>query len=158
MNKLREILLVEDNPNDVELTMEALGEHNLANKVVLAQDGEEALDFLYRRGRFSQRDQHPPAFILLDIKLPKLSGLEVLQVIRADEKLKCIPVVMLTSSREESDLVRSYQLGVNAYVVKPVAFVDFLNAVKEIGAFWAILNELPPNSHASLPPVPHPAS
>ncbi|MBV6430326.1 MAG: Response regulator rcp1 [Bryobacteraceae bacterium] len=145
MNRLRDILLVEDNPNDVELTMEALGEHNLANKVVVAHDGEEALDYLYRRSRFAKRDTRHPAFILLDIKLPKLSGLEVLQIIRADEKLKSIPVVMLTSSRQESDLIRSYQLGVNAYVVKPVAFADFISAVKEIGAFWAILNELPPS-------------
>ncbi|MCC6390346.1 MAG: response regulator [Bryobacterales bacterium] len=144
MNQLRDILLVEDNPNDVELTMEALGEHNLANKVIVAHDGEDALDFLYRRARFAMRDDRPPAFILLDIKLPKLSGLEVLRAIRSDEKLKCIPVVMLTSSREESDLFHSYQLGVNAYVVKPVAFAAFLDAVKEIGAFWAILNELPP--------------
>ncbi len=145
MNRLRDILLVEDNPNDVELTMEALGEHNLANKVVVAHDGEEALDYLYRRSGFAKRDTRHPAFILLDIKLPKLSGLEVLQIIRADEKLKSIPVVMLTSSRQESDLIRSYQLGVNAYVVKPVAFADFISAVKEIGAFWAILNELPPS-------------
>ncbi|MCC6363604.1 MAG: response regulator [Bryobacterales bacterium] len=144
MNQLREILLVEDSPNDVELTLEALSEYNLANKVVVARDGEEALDFLYRRARFAKREDSLPAFVLLDIKLPKLSGLEVLQLIRADEKLKSVPVVMLTSSREESDLIQSYQLGVNAYVVKPVAFADFLNAVKEIGAFWAILNELPP--------------
>lgn len=143
MNQLREILLVEDSPNDVELTLEALSEYNLANKVVVARDGEEALDFLYRRARFAKRDDSLPAFVLLDIKLPKLSGLEVLQLIRADEELKSVPVVMLTSSREESDLIQSYQLGVNAYVVKPVAFADFLNAVKEIGAFWAILNELP---------------
>lgn len=146
MNQLCSILLAEDNPRDVELTLAALAENNLANEVVTAADGAEALDYLYVRGRFASRPVGNPAVVLLDLKMPKVNGLEVLRVIKQDEKLKSIPVVMLTSSREEPDLVSSYQLGVNAYVVKPVDFQDFLNAVRELGLFWAVLNEPPPGS------------
>ena len=144
MVKLKRILLVEDNANDAELTMEALSEHNLANEVDRAVDGAEALDYLYQRGAYAGRDDGNLAVILLDLKLPKVDGLEVLRTIKSDERLKFIPVVVLTSSREESDLVESYRLGVNAYVVKPVNFTEFINAVKEVGAFWAIVNEPPP--------------
>jgi CheY-like chemotaxis protein len=144
MIQLRRILLVEDNPNDAELTLEALAENKLANGVELVKDGEAALDYLYRRGPFANRDEFNPAVILLDLKLPKVDGLEVLHAIKSDEKLKFIPVVVLTSSREERDMIESYRLGVNAYVVKPVNFVDFMNAVKELGAFWAVVNEPPP--------------
>ncbi len=146
MNALKRILLVEDNPKDVELTLEALAEHNLANEVVVAHDGAEALDYLYRRGEYRMRIGENPAVVLLDIKLPKMDGLEVLRQIKSDYELKTIPVVMLTSSREEKDLVDSYKLGVNAYVVKPVHFDEFVEAVKEVGAFWAIVNEPPPGS------------
>jgi CheY-like chemotaxis protein len=146
MNGLKRILLVEDDPKDVELTITGLGEYNLANEVVVARDGEEALDYLYRRGVHETRENGNPAVMLLDLKLPKVNGFEVLQQIRADEKLKMIPVVVLTSSREERDLVESYKLGVNAYVVKPVDFHQFVNAVKELGAFWAVINEPPPGS------------
>jgi CheY-like chemotaxis protein len=146
MSGLGRILLVEDDPKDVELTLEALGEYNLANEVVVARDGEEALDYLYRRGSFEMRAQESPAVLLLDLKLPKINGLEVLQQIKADESLKVIPVVVLTSSREETDMVASYKLGVNAYVVKPVDFHEFVNAIKELGIFWAIINEAPPGS------------
>lgn len=140
---LRDILLVEDDPNDIELTLEALSSHNLANAVVVVNDGEAALDYLHKRNDYSTRASGNPAVVLLDIKLPKVSGLEVLADLKADNALKVIPVVMLTSSREESDLVKSYQLGVNAYVVKPVDFHAFIDAVKEVGAFWGILNESP---------------
>jgi len=144
MNELRSILFAEDNPNDVELTLAAFSEHNLVNEVLVVSDGEEALDYLYQRGRFKARPSGNPAIILLDLKMPKVDGLEVLRIIKQDEKLKKIPVVMLTSSREEQDLVHSYQLGVNAYVVKPVDFKSFMDAVKQLGAFWALLNEPPP--------------
>jgi CheY-like chemotaxis protein len=143
---LGRILLVEDDPKDVELTLEALDEYNLVNEVVVAGDGEEALDYLYCRGNFGTRAKRNPAVLLLDLKLPKVDGLEVLQQIRSDERLKLIPVVVLTSSREERDMVASYQLGVNAYVVKPVDFHEFVNAIKELGVFWAIINEPPPGS------------
>src|SRR5262245_28787716 len=143
---LGRILLVEDDPKDVELTMTALEDYNLANEVVIARDGEEALDYLYRRGNFKQRTEENPAVLLLDLKLPKVDGLEVLQTIKTDEKLKLVPVVVLTSSREEKDMVASYKLGVNAYVVKPVDFHEFVNAIKELGVFWAIINEPPPGS------------
>jgi CheY-like chemotaxis protein len=143
--KLKRILLVEDNPNDAELTMEALSEHNLANEVDIVRDGAEALDYLYQRGAYAGREDGNLAVILLDLKLPKVDGLEVLRTVKSDESLRCLPVVVLTSSREESDLVESYRLGVNAYVVKPVNFTEFINAVKELGAFWAIVNEPPPN-------------
>ena len=146
MNELHSILLAEDNANDVELSLAAFTEHNLANEVFVVSDGEEALDYLYRRGRFKDRPNGNPAVILLDLKMPKVDGLEVLRIIKQDEKLKNIPVVMLTSSREEQDLVRSYQFGVNAYVVKPVGFQSFMDAVKQIGVFWALFNEPPPGS------------
>jgi CheY-like chemotaxis protein len=146
MSDLKRILLVEDDPKDVELTLTGLDEYNLVNEVVVARDGEEALDYLYRRGIYENRINGNPAVILLDLKLPKVDGFEVLQQIRADELLKSIPVVILTSSHEERDLVRSYKLGVNAYVVKPVNFHEFVNAVKELGVFWAVINEPPPGS------------
>jgi len=146
MSNLGRILLVEDDPKDVELTLTALEEYKLANEVVVARDGEEALDYLYRRGNFATRSTDNPAVLLLDLKLPKVDGLEVLQQIKADAKLKLIPVVVLTSSHEERDMVTSYKLGVNAYVVKPVDFHEFVNAVKELGIFWALVNEPPPGS------------
>ena len=146
MNELARILIVEDDPKDVDLTLTALEEYNLANEVVVTRDGEEALDYLYCRGNFKMRSSENPAVLLLDLKLPKVDGLEVLQQIRSDEKLKLIPVVVLTSSREERDMVASYKLGVNAYVVKPVDFHEFVNAIKELGIFWAVINEPPPGS------------
>lgn len=146
MNKLGRILLVEDDPKDVELTLTALAEYNLANEVVLARDGEEALDYLSARGNSGGGMNGYPAVVLLDLKLPKVDGLEVLSRIRSDENTKAIPVVMLTSSCEERDVVDSYKLGVNAYVVKPVDFHEFVNAIRELGVFWAIINEPPPGS------------
>jgi len=146
MPSMGRILLVEDDPKDVELTMTALEEYNLSNEVVVAMDGEEALDYLYYRGKFQRRSGDNPAVVLLDLKLPKVDGLEVLETIKQDEKLRMVPVVVLTSSREERDLVASYKLGVNAYVVKPVDFHEFVNAIKELGVFWAIINEPPPGS------------
>jgi len=146
MSTLGRILLIEDDPKDVELTMTALEEYHLANEVVVAHDGEEALDYLYRRGTFAARSNDNPAVLLLDLKLPKVDGLEVLQQVKSDEKLRVIPVVVLTSSHEEKDMVASYRLGVNAYVVKPVDFHEFVNAIKELGVFWAIINEPPPGS------------
>jgi CheY-like chemotaxis protein len=143
---LKTILLVEDNPNDVELTLEALADYRLANEIVVLNDGEEALDYLYRRGRFAARDPMLPAVILLDLKMPKVDGLTVLRTVKANPALKCIPIVMLTSSREERGIVESYQLGVNAYVVKPVDFGQFVEAIKKLGYFWAVLNEPPPLS------------
>jgi CheY-like chemotaxis protein len=151
MDGLGRILIVEDDLNDIELTLTALREYNLANEVVVTHDGAEALDFLYSRGRFAGRSSGSPAVILLDLKLPKVNGLEVLQKIRSDQHLKMIPVVVLTSSHEEKDMMRSYQLGVNAYVVKPVDFHDFVNAVKELGIFWAVINEPPPGSVKKVP-------
>jgi len=146
MNELGRILIVEDDPKDVELTLTALAEYNLANEVIVTRDGEEALDYLYCRGNFKMRGSDNPAVMLLDLKLPKVDGLEVLQQVKSDEKLKMIPVVVLTSSREDKDMVASYQLGVNAYVVKPVDFHEFVNAIKELGVFWAVINEPPPGS------------
>ncbi len=143
---LGRILMVEDDPRDIELTLSALEEYNLGNEVIVTRDGEEALDYLYCRGAFQGRTTDNPAVLLLDLKLPKVDGLEVLQQIKSDERLKMIPVVVLTSSREERDLVTSYKLGVNAYVVKPVDFHEFVNAIKELGIFWAIINEPPPGS------------
>jgi CheY-like chemotaxis protein len=137
------ILYAEDDERDIELTMEALREHNLANSVKVVRDGEEALDCLYRRGAYKDRVGEDPVLILLDIKMPKVDGLQVLRQIKSDRRLKTIPVVVLTSSREEKDLLESYQLGVNAYVVKPVDFENFVKAVKEIGLFWMLLNEQP---------------
>ena len=146
MDLFGRILMVEDDPRDRELTMTALEEYNLSNEVVVATDGEEALDYLYHRGKFAGRVNGNPAVLLLDLKLPKVDGLEVLQQIKSDEKLRMIPVVVLTSSREERDMVASYKLGVNAYVVKPVDFHEFVNAIKELGVFWAVINEPPPGS------------
>ena len=146
MTTLARILIVEDDPNDVELTLTALADYNLANEVVVTRDGQQALDYLYCRDQYSNRSQENPAVILLDLKLPKVDGLEVLGQIKADESLKLIPVVVLTSSHEEKDMMRSYSLGVNAYVVKPVDFHEFVNAVKELGVFWAVINEPPPGS------------
>jgi CheY-like chemotaxis protein len=146
MDLLGRILMVEDDPRDVELTLTALADYNLTNEVVVVHDGADALDYLYRRGNFEARNNENPAVLLLDLKLPKVDGLEVLQQIKSDEALKMIPVVVLTSSREERDMVASYKLGVNAYVVKPVDFHEFVNAIKELGVFWAIVNEAPPGS------------
>jgi CheY-like chemotaxis protein len=144
MSELRTILLAEDNPKDVELTLEALSEHNLANQVVVVKDGVEALEFLRCQGNYKMRGKGVPVVLLMDLKMPRKDGLETLKEIRHDAALKMLPVVMLTSSREEQDLIRSYELGVNAYVVKPVDFKEFVEAVKQVGAFWAIINELPP--------------
>ncbi len=146
MSELKRILLVEDSPNDVELTLGALAENHLANEVVVARDGEEALDYLYRRGIFKLRAEGHPAVVLLDLKLPRVDGLEVLKQLKAEAALQAIPVVMLTSSREEQDLVRSYKLGVNAYVVKPVDFQEFVLALRELGLFWAVINQPPPGT------------
>jgi CheY-like chemotaxis protein len=143
---LRPILLVEDNPNDIELTMIALERARLANPVISVRDGAEALDYLRREGQWADRADENPAVMLLDKKLPKIDGHEVLKAVRADASLRRIPVVMLTSSREEKDLLRSYDLGVNAYVVKPVSFDDFMDAINDLGIFWAVLNEPPPYS------------
>lgn len=143
MIELKKILLVEDNPMDVELTMEALSEKGLANGIVVARDGVEAMDYLKYKGKFASRETGSPAVILLDIKMPRMDGFEVLELIRTDPQLKTIPVVMLTSSREEFDLNRCYELGTNAYIVKPVDYSEFVAAVKSVGIFWAMLNELP---------------
>jgi DNA-binding response OmpR family regulator len=146
MNKLGRILMVEDDPKDVELTLTALEEYNLANEVIVTRDGEQALDYLYCRGEYKTRSRGNPAVMLLDLKLPKVDGLEVLKQIKSDGELRMVPVVVLTSSSEEKDMVASYKLGVNAYVVKPVDFHEFVNAIKELGVFWAIINEPPPGS------------
>ena len=146
MGRLKRILLAEDSPNDIELTLAALSEHHLANEVVHVPDGAEALDYLHRRGRFEGRAGGLPAVVLLDIKMPKLDGLEVLRRIRSDPSLASLPVVMLTSSREEADIIESYRLHVNAYVVKPVAFQEFIEAIKHLGLFWAVVNQPPPES------------
>ena len=143
MTNIKPILIAEDIPNDVELILEALEEYHLANRVVVVNDGAETLEYLRCEGKYSDRVPGNPIVLLLDIKMPKMNGLEVLQEIRKDPALKLLPVVMLTSSREEKDLTKSYEYGVNAYVVKPVGFAEFLEAVKSIGVFWAILNELP---------------
>jgi CheY-like chemotaxis protein len=144
MTQLRPILLAEDSPEDVELVCAALKKNNLANEVVVARDGAEALDFLYRRGKFQSHNAGLPIVMFLDLKMPKVDGLEVLRQMKSDDALRVIPVVMLTSSREEADLVKSYRLGVNAYVVKPVDFQHFVDAVKQAGRFWAVVNEPPP--------------
>jgi CheY-like chemotaxis protein len=146
---LPRILIAEDSTNDLELTLAALKSHRVANEVDVVQDGAEALDYLFRRGRFANRHDAPLALVLLDLKMPKVDGLEVLRQVKGDPALRLTPVVMLTSSREEVDLVRSYELGVNAYVVKPVAFGEFMEAVKQLGAFWAVLNERPSMPAAS---------
>ena len=146
MTKPGKIMLVEDDPHDVELTLTALAENHLTNEIVVVRDGAEALDYLYRRGDYGSRDVGNPAVMLLDLKLPKVDGLEVLKRIKGDSNLKTIPVVMLTSSREEQDIARSYGSGANAYVVKPVGFNDFVEAVRELGLFWAVINQPPPGS------------
>ncbi|TFV92558.1 response regulator [Oxalobacteraceae bacterium OM1] len=143
---LKPILLVEDNPNDLELTLIALEKSHLANEVIVVRDGAEALEYLDANGAFIGRPAGNPAVILLDLKLPKVDGLEVLRYIRSSATLKSVPVVMLTSSREEQDLLRSYELGVNAYVVKPVDFQEFVRAISDLGVFWAVVNEPPPGS------------
>ncbi len=145
MITLKRILLVEDKAKDAELTLEALEEHHLANEVIVVRDGVEALDYLHARGKFVGRSGGNPAVVLLDIKMPRMDGLEVLRRVKADPQLKKVPIVILTSSREEPDLKAAYELGVNAYVVKPVEFQQFTDAVRQVGAFWAILNELPPH-------------
>jgi CheY-like chemotaxis protein len=152
---LKRILLVEDKAKDIELALEALQEHRLANEIIVVRDGVEALDYLYARGKFEGRSDGSPAVVLLDIKMPRMSGLEVLRRVKADPELKKVPIVMLTSSREEPDLAAAYELGVNAYVVKPVEFQAFTDAVKQVGAFWAVLNELPSNlgRKETLPPI-----
>src|SRR5689334_1504011 len=152
MADLKPILLVEDSPKDLELTLAALAKSQLANEIVVARDGAEALDFLFRRGTHADRKGGNPAVVLLDLKLPKVDGLEVLEILKADPALRNTPVVMLTSSREERDVVRSYELGVNAFVDKPVAFQEFFEAIQDLGVFWAILNE-PPPPNGVLPPM-----
>lgn len=142
--EIKKILLVEDNPNDAELTLEALKSKNLANEVIWLKDGQEALDFLYCRDAWKGRESIKPALILMDIKMPRVDGLQVLKQIKGDPDLRTIPVVILTSSREECDLVDGYNMGANAYVVKPVNFADFMHSVSSLGVFWAILNEVPP--------------
>jgi CheY-like chemotaxis protein len=151
MADLKRILLAEDNTKDVELTLAALEEYHLANEVVVVRDGAQALQYLKREGSYQSRPEGNPAVVLLDLKMPKVDGLQVLKEIKAEERLKSIPVVMLTSSREEKDLVTSYKLNVNAYVVKPVNFSEFVEAVKNLGVFWAILNEPPPGSIKNKP-------
>lgn len=144
MNQEVEILLVEDNPNDAELALRALKKNNLANNVIRVCDGEEALDFIFARGQFKERKkENTPKLILLDLKLPKIDGLEVLKIIKADPITKIIPVVVLTSSHEESDMVESYRLGVNSYIVKPVDFNKFIDSVRDIGLYWLLLNQQP---------------
>jgi CheY-like chemotaxis protein len=143
---LKPIVLVEDNPNDVELTLVALEQARLVNEVVVLRDGVEAIEYLCCRGKWEQREKGNPAVILMDLKLPKRTGLEVLEFIKKNPEFRQVPVVMLTSSREEPDLQRSYELGVNAYVVKPVSFTEFVRAVQDLGGFWAVLNEPPPGS------------
>jgi CheY-like chemotaxis protein len=148
--ELKRILLVDDSPRDTELALNALAQNNLANEVVALRDGAEALDYLYRRGQFADRGNGNPAVVMLDLKMPKVDGIEVLRQIKGDPQLKTIPVVVMTSSREEQDLVRSYELGVNAYIVKPVQFLEFVEAVKLVGSFWAVVNEPPPGSVRAL--------
>jgi CheY-like chemotaxis protein len=148
MAELKPILLVEDSPRDVELTLEALEQCQLANAVIVVRDGAEALDYMYYRGPYADRRPGEPAVVLLDLKLPKVDGLEVLEIIKRDPGLRHTPVVMLTSSREERDLVKSYSLGVNAFVVKPVGFEQFFEAIRELGMFWAVLNEPPPRGQS----------
>ncbi|HEV8537762.1 MAG TPA: response regulator [Bacteroidota bacterium] len=145
MTAFKRILLAEDNENDIELTLAALTEKNLANRVDVVRDGAEALDYLYCRGKYAARDSGNPVVLLLDLKMPKKDGLEVLQDLKSDGRLKNIPIVVLTSSRQEQDLVESYHLGANAYVVKPVGFDEFLTAIKGLGVFWGLLNEPPPD-------------
>jgi len=149
IKEVRPILLVEDNPHDLELTLTALAQCNFANEIIVVRDGAEALDYVFQQGDYAARPSGPPAVILLDLKLPKLDGLDVLARIKADSQLRQIPVVMLTSSREERDVVSSYRLGVNAFVVKPVEFGEFSEAIRSLGMFWAIVNH-PPTHPASF--------
>jgi CheY-like chemotaxis protein len=142
--EIKRILLAEDDPNDVELTLSALRTNHVVNEIIVARDGAQALDYLFMRGEYATRVPGLPSFMLLDLKMPKVDGLEVLRIVKGDATLRTIPVVVLTSSREEQDLVRSYELGVNAYVVKPVAFDAFMEAVRMLGGFWAALNECAP--------------
>jgi len=144
--ELRPILLVEDSPRDLELTLAALEKCQLANEIIIARDGAEAIDYLFATGAHEGRPDGDPTVVLLDLKLPKIDGLEVLERVKGDERLRHIPMVMLTSSREEQDLVKSYELGVNAFVVKPVEFNEFFKAIQDLGVFWALLNEPPPGS------------
>jgi len=153
MSHLKRVLLVEDSANDAELTMTALGDSGLANEVVWVKDGEEALDYLYKKSAFADRADGFPAVVLLDLKLPKVDGLQVLEKVKQDPELKTIPIVMLTSSREEVDVTRSYGLGVNAYVVKPVGFPEFVQALREVGLFWAVVNQ-PPSGSVQKDSVP----
>jgi CheY-like chemotaxis protein len=146
MIELKTILMADDNPKDVELTLEAMADNNLANQVIVVKDGVEALEYLRREGKYKDYKEGNPCVILLDIKMPRMDGIEVLRHIRSDKKLKRIPVLVLSSSREEKDLFDAYELGVNGYVVKPVNFQKFIDAVKQIGSFWAVLNELPPEN------------
>jgi CheY-like chemotaxis protein len=145
MYKIKTILLAEDNPNDVELILEAFSQHNLVNNVQVVHDGAEALDFLYRKGKFANRSNGNPICVLLDIKMPKVNGLEVLRTIKNDPNFKTIPVIMLTSSKEEKDIIESYNIGVNAYIIKPVDFTQFIDVIGTLGYFWAVLNEPPIN-------------
>jgi CheY-like chemotaxis protein len=146
MTDLKRVLLVEDSPNDAELTLTALEDSGLSNTVVWVKDGQEALDYLYKKNSYAARRDGHPAVVLLDLKLPKLDGMQVLERVKGDDDLRQIPVVMLTSSREEIDVARSYGLGVNAYVVKPVGFPEFVKALRELGLFWAVVNQPPPGS------------
>ena len=146
MSVLKPILVVEDNPNDLELTLRALEKSKLANEVVVARDGVEAADYLFRRNHYADRPAGSPAVILLDLKLPRIDGLELLKLVRDDDEIGRTPIVLLTSSREERDILTGYSLGANSYVVKPVAFADFVQVIQELGVFWAVLNEPPPGS------------
>jgi CheY-like chemotaxis protein len=147
MDTIKRILLVEDDHMDIELTLNTLSEYNLRNETVVVRDGVEALDYLYRRKQFSQRPKDNPIVILLDLKMPKMGGIQVVREIKKDDHLKQIPIVILTSSRVDSDLEECYKLGVNAYVVKPVRFSEFVDAVRQIGVFWALINEPPPEKY-----------
>ncbi|MBN1547809.1 MAG: response regulator [Syntrophaceae bacterium] len=151
MNRSKKILLVEDDPNDEELTITSMEKYHVCNDIIVAHDGEEALDYLFRRGKYQGVSGGNPCLVLLDLNLPKVQGLEVLRQIREDEKLKMIPVVVLTSSREDKDLAESYRIGINAYVVKPVDFHEFVEAVKNLATFWCLTNEPPPGSIGKLP-------
>jgi CheY-like chemotaxis protein len=148
---MKNILLVEDDPRDEELTLAALEEYHLANKVFVVHDGEQALDYLYCRGKFNTRTSGNPVAVLLDLKMPKVNGIEVLKTVKADEHLRMIPIVVLTSSREEPDLIECYKCGVNSYVVKPVDFAEFMKAIKHLGVFWVAVNEPPPLTRNETP-------
>lgn len=146
MSALKPILIVEDNPNDLELTLRALEKSRLANEIIVTRDGAEAADYLFRRNGFADRSEDSPAVVLLDLKLPKIDGLELLRMVRASDEIGRTPIVLLTSSKEERDVVKGYELGVNSYVVKPVIFAEFVQAIQDLGAFWAVRNEPPPGS------------